>query len=329
MSEIVDITDFEKASSGTVIRMKPLTNDNHPFYAAYEPLTIAVHALASRAPLHLSGHSGTGKSHFLNCLLFGPRDNMLNVASCLDLPLWPAIKIHRLFIASYETPAEVWYRTEVVDFSTKERPQPLLDILSDADGDSETLHVIWLVESGRGINASVQSAFLEVVGQRIIREPRGRVLDASNVTFVTDSNHVSNEAGEFAIWDLDQAYGRRWTCRLRFDGLSIEEKVLVLRELCPEAADKQIQQVAVLSMQIQERQREGSLQSILPPTIDVELHLLSCMRRLPVDLRELVFTTILGHCANRDLEEAENVFAEAFGIRVKPDTPAAEAVGVL
>lgn len=329
MSRIVDIAEFEKASSGSVVRMLPLPNDTHPFYADHDLVTVAVDALATRAPLHLSGQSGTGKSHFLTSLLFGPRENINHVTERLDLPRWPAIKVHRLFVSTFETPSEVWYRTEVVNFSTEERPQQILEILTEAAADPEALHVIWLVESGRGITESVQGAFLEIVGQGTIREPRGQTFEASNVTFVTDSNHAANESGEFAIWDLDQAYGRRWTRRVTFTGLTPEQEAMVLRELAAEATDQQIQQVVALAMAIRQKHSEGALQSILPPTIDAELDLLGCMRRLPVGTRHLVYCTVLGHCSSRDMDDAETVFAEAFGVRVKTNTPAGEAVGVL
>jgi len=102
-----------------------------------------------------------------------------------------------------------------------------------------------------------------------------------------------------------------------------------LHELAPGATVQQIQQVVTLAMGIRQKHSEAALQSILPPTIDAELDLLGCMRRLPVGTRQLVFSTLLGHCSSRDRDEAETVFAEAFGIRVKTNTPAAEAVGVL
>ena len=82
-------------------------------------------------------------------------------------------------------------------------------------------------------------------------------------------------------------------------------------------------------MGIRQKQNEGVLLSIMPPTIDTELYLLGCMRRLPVSTRFLVFSTLMGHCSRREREEAETVFAEAFGVRVKTNTPAEEAVGVL
>ena len=91
MSKIIDITEFEKASSGSIVRLLPLPNDTHPFYADHDLVTVAVDALATRAPLHLSGQSGTGKSHFLNSLLFGPRENINRVAERLDLPRWAAM----------------------------------------------------------------------------------------------------------------------------------------------------------------------------------------------------------------------------------------------
>jgi hypothetical protein len=329
MSRIVDITEFEKASSGSVIRMQAYSANMHPFYADYDLITIAVDALCTRAPLHLSGPSGTGKSHFLNSLLFGPKENFNKVSACLDLPRWSKIKCHPVTVSMFETPSEVWYRTEVVNFSTQERPQQMLEILSEAVSDPETLHVIWLVESGRGITESVQGAFLEIVGQSTIREPHGQTFEASNITFVTDSNHAANESGEFAIWNLDQAYGRRWTRRVSLTGLTYEQEALVLRELSAEATEQQIQQVLALAMGIRQKHNEGSLTSILPPTIDAELDLLGCMRRLPISTHELVFRTLLGHYSKRDKDEAETVFAEAFGIRVKTNTPASEAVGVL
>jgi MoxR-like ATPase len=329
MSTVVDIMEFAKASSGSVIRMLPVPDDTHPFYADYDLVTVAVDALASRSPLHISGQSGTGKSHFLNSLLYGPQENITRVIEELDLPRWPSIKVHRLFVSSFETPSEVWYRTEVVNFSTEDRPQRILEVLAEAAADSGALHIVWLVESGRGISETVQGAFLEIVGQAMIREPRGQTFQAANITFVTDSNHAANESGEFSIWDLDQAYGRRWTRRMTFRGLTPEQEATVLRELAPDATGQQIQQVVTLAMGIRQKHSEGALQSVLPPTIDAELDLLGCMRRLPVGTRHLVFSTLLGHCATRDRDEAETVFAEAFGIRIKASTPAAEAVGVL
>jgi hypothetical protein len=329
MSKIVDIVEFEKASSGSVVRLLPLSNDTHPFYADYDLVTVAVHALATRAPLHLSGPSGTGKSHFLNSLLLGPTDNFAKVAAVLDVPRWSKITCHRIFVSSFETPAEIFYRTEVVNFSTKERRQRILEILTEATTDPQTLHVIWLVESGRGISASVQGGFLELVGSIIVREPRGETFVTSNVCFVTDSNYAANESGEFVIWDLDAAYARRWTRRMTFAGLSPEQETMVLHELSPESSDQHIQQVVALAMGIRQKLEEGALSSILPPTVDAELDLLACLRSLPISSRSLVFNTLLGHCSRKDKDEAETVFAEAFGVRVKTNTPAAEAVGVL
>jgi len=328
MSKIIDISLFEKASSGSVIRLLPLAQ-THPFYADYDLVTVAAHAIASRSPLHVSGLSGCGKSHFLNSLLFGPRENFAKVCAGLDVPRWSNIKCHRIYVSSYETPAEIFYRTEVKNFSTEERPQHILNILGEAAADPQVLHVIWLVESGRGISASVQGGFLEVVGASIIREPRGQSFETTNITFVTDSNYAANESGDFLIWDLDQAYARRWTRRMTFGGLTPEQEGMVLRELSPESTDQHIQQVVALAMGIRQKHEEGGLQSVLPPTIDVELDLLDCLRGLAVNPQYLVFNTMLGHCSKRDMDQAETVFAEAFGVRVKTNTPAAEAVGVL
>ena len=329
MSSIIDVTEFDKANSGCVIRMLPHADDGHPFYADYEQAVVAADALAARAPLHVSGRSGTGKSHFLNSLLLGPEENFSSICRGLDLPVWERVKCHRIFVSLFETPGEVWYRTEVVNFSTEERPQQILEVLHEAATDPTTLHVIWLVESGRGITESVQGGLLELVGQKLVREPRGHTFELSNCTFVTDSNHAANEAGEFVIFTLDQAYGRRWTRRITFDGLDPEQETMVLRELAPGAPDDSIRQVVSLAVLVRQKQSEGALQSILPPTIDAELDLLGCMQRLPLSTRRLVFSTMLGHCASRDMDEAETVYAEAFGVQVKATTPAAEAVGVL
>lgn len=329
MSRIVDIDDFENASSGSIVRLLPLSDDVHPYFADYDSLVLAVDALVTRSPLHLSGPSGSGKSHCLNSLLFGSPDSFSKICSSLGLPRWRNIKCHRIYVSTFETPAEVWYKTEVSNFSTEERPQRILEILKEASEDPETLHVIWLVESGRGITESVQGAFLEIVGQTTIREPHGERFEAVNVTFCTDSNHAANEGGEFAIWDLDQAYGRRWTRRLAFSGLDEDQETLVMSELAPEATQRQVEQVTALAAAIRRKHSEAALQSVLPPTIDAELDLLGCLGRLPVDARSLVYSTLLGFCSDRDQDEAETIYATAFGVQVKTDTPAAEAVGVL
>ncbi|MBN2506299.1 MAG: hypothetical protein JXQ71_06360 [Verrucomicrobia bacterium] len=326
---IIDITEFEKADSGSVVRLPSLSGDTHPFFADYDLLVVAVHAIACRAALHVSGPSGCGKSHFLTSLLFGPQEHFARVCAVLDMPRWPRLKCHRIFVSSYETPAEVFYRTEVVNFTTEERPQRILSILGEAAADPQTLHVVWLVESGRGVAACVEDGFLEVVGARIIREPRGQTFDTANVTFATDSNYSANEAGEFHIWDRDQAYARRWTRRMTFGGLSPEQEIMVLRELSPGSTETHLQQVMALAMGIRRKHEEGRLQSVLPPTLDVELDLLACLRDLPVNPQFLVFNTLLGHCAKRDRDEADTVFAEAFGVRIQAATPAAEAVGAL
>jgi len=329
MSKIVDISDVDKASSGSVIRLRPLLGQTNSFYADFDSLLLAVHGIATGAPVHLSGPSGTGKSHFLSSLLFGPAENFVRVCTGIDVPRWHRIKCHRIYVSSFETPNEIFYRTEVVNFSTEDRRQPILNILTEAVGDPQTLHVVWLVESGRSISPSIQGGFLEVVGTGIIREPRGEVFQTTNVTFVTDSNYVANESGEFVIVDLDQAYARRWTRRMTFAGLPAEHEAMILRELSPGALAQHIQQVVALCIGVRQKRLEGALQSILPPTIDVELDLLRCLSDLPLSSRSLVFNTVLGHCSKQDQDEAETVYAEAFGVRVRTDSPAAEAVGLL
>lgn len=329
MSVIYDITEFEKAGSGSVIRLQPQPGDTHPFFVDYDVAVLAVDALTYLAPLHISGISGIGKSHFLNSLLFGPRINFYAICNVLNLRLWPKFKCHRIFVSSYEIPSEVWYKDCVVKFTSVSQPQKILHILREACKDRKTLHVVWLVESGRGITASVQGGWLEIIGQRIIREPKGEVYCADNLTFVTDSNHAANKSGEFLIFDLDQAYARRWTRRITHRPLSPEQEIEVLQELVPQASAEHIRQVVSLSAAIREKQHEGLLSSILPPTIDIEVDLLGCMTRLPLNTRKLVFNTVLGHPAEEDEEEAESVYAQAFGVQVKTDSPAGEAIGVI
>jgi hypothetical protein len=330
MAKIVDVKNFKRASSGCVVRLLAQPHDTHPFYADYDTAVLAVDAIANLQPVHISGASGVGKSHFLNSLLFGPGENFERICQSLNTRQWARRKCHRVFVSMYETPAEVWYRTKVINFTCVDEPQEILRILAEAvEDDEDTLHVVWLVESGRGITEAVQGGFLEVIGQSTIREPKGQVFELSNVAFVTDSNHAANTAGEFAIFDLDQAYGRRFTRRITFRGLSPDQEVAVLKDLVPEATEEQIAQVVSSAMGIRQKHKEGSLRSILPATIDAELDLLSCMRRLPLNDHALVFNTLLGHCAERDAEDAEAVYAEAFGVQVKSSTPVSEAVGVL
>ncbi|MAE63258.1 MAG: hypothetical protein CMJ18_03215 [Phycisphaeraceae bacterium] len=329
MSRIFDIDDFAMASSGSVVRMAQWEHEAHPFYADFGQLALAVDAITTRAPLHLSGKSGGGKSHFLNALLFGPPENFEKVRDSLDLPKWDRIACHRIFISSFEAPSEIWYRTVVKEFSTHDQPQRMLEVLEEAAADRETLHVVWIVESGRGITATVQGGLLEIVGQDTIRDPQGKQFDARNVAFVTDSNHQANESGDFAIHELDQAYGRRWTRRLTFAGLDPEQEARVLRELAADSTEEQVGQVVALAIAIRRKHGENALESVLPPTIDAELDLLGCLRRLPVDSRQTVFNTLLGHCQDQERDEAESIFAEAFGVKVDTDSAAAKAVGVL
>ena len=329
MSTIYDVTDFERASSGSLVRLQPCSKNGHCYYADYDLAAVTVDAIAMQAPAHLSGQSGTGKTHFLTSLLYSSRVNFECIRDALDLPKWPQLKPHRIFVSTYETPGEVWYRTEVVRFTTVQKQQKILDILTEAAEDPENLHVVWLVESGRGVSSSIQGGWLEIVGQRTVREPNGRMFELDNVTFVTDSNHVANPSGEFAIWDLDQAYGRRWTRRITVSPLSPDQEAAVLHALPPEATEPQIHQVVSLAAAIREKQMEGGLRSILPPTIDAELDLLGCMCRLRLNTRTLVFRTLLGHCVSNEMEEAESVYADAFGVQVETDTPAAQAVGIL
>jgi len=329
MSIIFDVREFEKASSGSVIRLLPQPNDTHPYYSDYDAAALAVDAIVNRAPLHASGPSGTGKSHFFNSLLFGPPENMARICEGLGLPRWPRVKCHRVFVSEAEGPHDVWYKTGVVRFTTVEQPQKIIRILEEAAGEDDVLHVVWLLESGRGITASVQGGWLEIIGQDTIREPHGRMFELKNVAFVTDSNHSANDAGQFAIYDLDQAFGRRWVRRITLRPLSPEQEAAVLGELMPRATEQQVSRVVTLAAAIRARHAEGGLHSILPPSIDAELDLLGCICRLRIDAHTIVFSNLLGHCAERDREEAETIFAEAFGVRVKADTPAAEAVGVL
>jgi hypothetical protein len=328
MSVVFDVTDFDLASSGSLLRMQPLPN-SHAYFADYDIAVLVVDALATLAPVHLSGPSGTGKTHMLNSLLFGPPANFYCISNGLGLPQWPRIRAHRILVSMYETPGEVWYKTGVVRFTTLQQPQKILEVLEEASADPEALHIVWLVESGRGISSAVQGGWLEIVGQRTIREPNGKVFELGNVAFVTDSNHSANVSGEFSIWDLDQAYGRRWTRRINLAALSPDQEAAVLRELAPAATDQQIQQVVSLAVTIRQKHEEGGLRSCLPPTIDAELDLLGCMSRLRQNTRTLVFNTLLGHCASREIEEAETAYAEAFGVQVKTTTAAAEAVGIL
>jgi len=257
-------------------------------------------------------------------------DNFNAVVRGLKQRPWSTMKCFRIFASEHELPRDLWYKTEVRDFTTIEVPQQILSILSEAQRHDDTLFVIWIVEAGRGVSDKIQGAWLEVIGQHPIREPRGREFELDNLTFVTDSNHVANQAGQFAIWDLDHAYGRRFLRRIHLRPLSPDQEASILREVMPLAKDRHIEQVVNMAAVIRHRQREGALSSILPPTFDLELDLLGCLARLyKINSRRLVFDTLLGHCSEQDLDDAESVYAQVFGVKVTSSTPAGEAVGIL
>jgi len=85
--------------------------------------------------------------------------------------------------------------------------------------------------------------------------------------FVTDSNYAANEAGDFAIWDLDQAFARRWTCRVTLQPLAMEQEADVLGELAPESSEQHVGQVVALAAAIREKQKEGGFSPLSRPQI--------------------------------------------------------------
>ncbi|KPK43380.1 MAG: hypothetical protein AMK72_13390 [Planctomycetes bacterium SM23_25] len=329
MTQIVDIEQFETGLSGCVIRMRPRPSDAHPFFADATVAALVADAMAHTKPVHLSGLSGTGKTHFLGSLL-EVGENFDLLCAALDAPRWPQLRMHRIPVGVYETPNEMFYLPRVENFTSVEEPQPVLRALMAAEEDAAALHVVWLEELGRGITPAVQSSLLGLVGEQVIHEPRGRVFELPNVAFVCDSNYAANTAGQFVLYDLDQAVARRWLRRITMVPLALEHEGAVLKEIMPEATDTQVRQVVALAVGIRRKQSEGALRSIVPPTIDAELECLRGMCRGLADVRTNVFTTLLGHCdPERDTDEAETVYAEAFGVQVKTTTPAGEAVGIL
>ncbi|HPM23696.1 MAG TPA: hypothetical protein PLP66_07300 [Phycisphaerae bacterium] len=327
MRPIVSVTDIARASSGSLVKL----GGRRAYYCEYDTLVSVVDAIQNRTPVHISSESGSGKTHLLNALLFEEHGaNFTAVVRGLRQRPWPGLKCFRIFASEHELPRDLWYKTEVRSFTTIEVAQSILAILAEAEQQPDTLFVIWIVEAGRGVSDKIQGAWLEVIGQHPIREPRGREFELDNLTFVTDSNHVANQAGQFAIWDLDHAYGRRFLRRIHLRPLLPEQEAAILRELAPQAKDRHIEQVVNLAAAVRHRQREGALASILPPTLDLELDLLGCLQRLnKVNSRRLVFDTLLGHCSDQDLDDAESVYAQVFGVKVTSSTPAGEAVGIL
>jgi len=316
----VDIVDqYRKAGPTDLIQMLPTTHGNPLFIQKWQ-LQSLVDDIVAHEFIHLSGPTGSAKSSLIEALCsvpgnFGP--------ICEDLGR--TVKTVRLLpieMAVYETPGELYFRRAIREGTTFDDPSQLVRALVKTAEDRDTYYnVIWLREMGRVHSPSVQGGLLNLMTRDDIVLPDGTRLSAHGIAWVADSNYQAAHDSTHTLVTLDDALRRRFGSNLTMDYLSGDLEAVVLEHLIEESSDFHadadlINRVVRLGQIIRRHRSEGSLQSVVPPTIYGYLAFLRKAHKMPELMHQHVAqATLLGNASRRDQELIPGILQEVFGIQ--------------
>lgn len=330
---IDNVKKFRAAGPTDMIELIAAPGANR-LYLPKSWIVILVYGFVHKELVHLSGPTGSAKSSVLDALCVP--ENFCSVCAAEGFATDRPVRIYPVEMATFESPAELYYRRALRDGTTFDEPSILVRALQQAARDKDCCTpVIWLREMGRVHSPSVQGGLLNLMTRTAIPLPDGTSIDGSDIAWVADSNYQADSDATHTLVTLDDALKRRFTIHLTLDYLSAEQEVQVLNHLIDqyalgEGARELAPRVVGLGHAIRQQRHEGSLQTVAPPTIYGYLSMLRMARSLPgLTMKDIAFSTMLGNAGIDDTKLAGATFNEVFGLQTDLDEEACSVGGNL
>ena len=312
--------DLRLAGPTDLVKLLPAPGCN-PLILPKWVVETMVYSIAHYEMCHLSGPSGGAKSSLLEALARRP-ENFNYICKNMGYepkPLW----LFPVEMAIFESPGELFQRRSLKDGSTYDEKSILVCALGEAAKLADRYYpLIWLREIGRVHSAMVQGGLLNLMSKAEVTLPDGKLLDASRIAWVADSNYQAESDSTHTLVTLDDALKRRFSVHLTMDYLSAVQEVHVLRHLFSDQCqgggglDDMIYKVVQLGQMLRRSKTEGRLSSVAPPTIYGYLAFLRMAVAMPqLSPVEVAKSTLLGNAANEDRKQITAVLAQVFGMR--------------
>ncbi len=308
--------EFEKAHNDDFIQMIAASATETPVTIQKSKLVVATLAIISGEVLHLSGATGTGKTSFLNALLFEPR-NWKYMCQNLNLPHYP-IRVFSHSAVGLETPSELFYRRSINEKGTFDEMSDLLKDMKKLQRNNDKYYnVIWISEMLR-MPSNVQSAFVELINQKVF-DSKGKVIGVKKLAWLFDSNYqaAQDENFFFELSQFDEAFKARNTVCLTFEYLNIFQEVGILKKLLKEQFQKDFSEILLfkvveVSAKIREEKLKGKFPSLPMPTFRQYLGFFNLANANKLTEEILFDVTIFGFATKEDHTALEDIYQEIY-----------------
>jgi MoxR-like ATPase len=299
---------FNEADSYDLIKMIPV-DGSHALYIPKYILSMISYAIVHQEFTHISGPTGTAKSSVI--IAITKPENFKLLCRYHGWKYKPVMLFEEDMV-KYETPGELLQYRAIRNNETVDTPSSLVVAMSEGMKYFSAYYiVIFAKELGRVLNGTVMNGLLNLISKQTIVLPSGQHIDGSKLCFLTDSNYQDSEESEYTLCKLDNALRRRFPLNILIDYYSENEEFIILKDILSEAFEqideKLIEKIVRLGKVIRQHKAEGSLSSIVSPTI---YGYLSCYRistslNLSTDI--VIMNTMLGNAGSDDQALAESI----------------------
>ncbi len=306
--------EFDKAHSDDLIQMLPAGRGEIPLVIQKSKLIVTALAITSGQVLHLSGSTGTGKTSFLNALIFEPR-NWKYLCRNLGL-LYKPLRVFTHSAVGFESPAELFYRRAINENGTYDEPSNLLRDLKRLQRKYDDYYnVIWISEMLR-MPPTVQNAFVELINQKIF-DSKGNVIGSKKIAWLFDSNYqaAQDENLYFELSQFDEALKARNTVNLTFDYLDIHQEVEVLKKLLKDQFESDFSEILIIklveiSAEIRKEKLQGKYPTLPMPTFRQYMGFFHLAKAQKLTEETLFDVTIFGFASESDQESLKEIYLD-------------------
>lgn len=314
--DIRDHGQYKAAGPDDYIAMVAVPDSNQLFIHK-TILEMVVYGIRYKEFIHISGPTGTAKSSLVEAISYQP-ENFRLICKYLDFPYKPVL-ISEIEMSEFDTPSEVYKRRAFDENGTYDEDSNLIVALKDAAELSKDHYVvIFLKEMGRVHTASIQGALLNLLTKSAIKL-KNETIPGGNVCFIADSNYQAIDEAQHTLVTLDEALKRRFSINIGIDYLSanVEQSVLecILKNRMESIKiDKEMtEKIITLGHEIRQYRSDGSMHSVVAPTIDGYINVYEMSKRNPQwGIQRVLTRTILGHASKEDQKIVDTLIQSLF-----------------
>lgn len=324
--DVREADELERAGETDLVELVPLEG-RYPMIVPKYTLLIVAYAISRCKRLHISGATGAGKTMLLDSLLH-QKANLDAAMRAIGVQDPKPVRELEIDCSSWESSSEMWgHHALDPQRGTFHEDSVLVKGLIKLQEDAEKYYnVIWLKELGRSASRATWNPLLNLTAHRI-GLPDGRTISASRVCFIADSN-ISVEEHEYSVLPVDRAVQRRFL-PMTMPYLAADQEAAIVARLTGATGVEleRIGQATRLVQLIRQKQREGELQTVSPPSIETVLNFID-MLGLPMSLHRIADHSLIGGASLEDERMVGRLFNSAFNVRLETQAADPALAGV-